>query len=118
MTTLQQMTEVVISHGPAFSGGDEESTSRVANEWIDEGFSPKSANLWMNAGFSEPSVAAKCRDAGMTPSICEQMASTMKETGFSIGHDGPIYALCNGDFHIDNFITMHNETKQMISEGY
>lgn len=104
MTELQAMKSAVSSFGEMFSGGDEESLNRVAQEWIDEGFSNDGASEWMSAGFWDAAVASEIYDAGISLRLVKKTAASLAECDMD-----PVYAMCNGDYSVKQFIAACNQ---------
>ena len=109
-TDLSAMTTVVLSHGAVFSGGSDSQAAEIAEEWLDHDFDESSADRWMDTGFWDPSTAAQIRDAGITASkaseLAESLAESEPEGTFTDGC--PIYAMCNCDYNVAEFIEAYN----------
>jgi hypothetical protein len=108
MTTTNEIAEVLAAYGEVFSGGQPD---EVAAEWVAAGITdPDEVNGWCLANVWEPKVAAKLRAAGISPqrlsSIAERMTRGMTpdEMRDRWTEGCPVYAACNGDIDVADFI--------------
>lgn len=100
-TNLSEMAAVLNRHGSVYTGGH---AAEMAQDWLDNDFTPAQADEWCEAGFWAPDVAAQVRDAGVTPDQAVAASASLTE---AIGEDedagevytdgDPIYAVCNND---------------------
>jgi hypothetical protein len=105
---LSEMIAVLISHGPAFSGGDEKSARDIAQDWIDHDFDRRQADAWCEIGVWDAHTAAALRDAKKTPAQVAKRAEELRDAegdGESEYTDGsPIYSVCNNDTNVSVLI--------------
>lgn len=73
------------------------SPREIAQEWIDEGFTPNKVVDWLWAGCFTAASARELAEAGITPN----QAQLPWRHGMSIG-----YAVANGQLSIENAITI------------
>jgi hypothetical protein len=103
MTKSQRIAEiarVLITHGPVFSGGDEQSAERIAADWHHYGFGAESVDKWCSVGCWTASVAAEFGNAYMTPRTA---ARACQRYGQQAGGDA-MYAACNADVPTEDII--------------
>ena len=98
---------VLISHGPVYSGGDQNSAKRIANEWHDYGFDAAETDEWCGAGCWTPSVAAEFHESHMTPRIASRACEAFDaKYGPTRGMDS-MYAACNEDLDAQSIISLY-----------
>lgn len=85
----------IISRGPMFSGGTDQTAKQIAEEWSDV-FTAEEASAWMDVGFWCPSTAGTARDLGISPRDVKRLCND-NITGF----DDPVYSMCNNDLNVE-----------------
>ncbi len=94
---------VLISHGPVFSGGDQQTAEHIAREWHDCGFGSVRVGMWCEVGCWTPSVAEDFRAARMTPSSAAKACQMHDDL-----HGGDsMYAACNADIATADIIEVY-----------
>jgi hypothetical protein len=94
---IAEIASVLITHGPVFSGGDQQTAERIAFDWHDHGFDASETDEWCGAGCWDASVAAEFHEAHMTPRTASRACERYDERhGQTRGMDA-MYAACNGD---------------------
>lgn len=94
---VADIARVLITHGPVFSGGDQQSANYIAADWLDHGFDADTTDEWCSAGCWTASVAAEFAEAGMTPRTAARACERYDERHGQTGGMDPMYAACNAD---------------------
>jgi len=107
-TYKSAIEEILIAAGDMFSGNEPDET---AAEWADEGFTPEQVQSWVDVGCWDALTAAALRDAKVTPERAAERAADLidaaggKIEAADVYTDGsPMYATCNGDLSLDEFV--------------
>jgi hypothetical protein len=98
MTTIQDYESALRTFGPAFDGGSDRSRNRIATEW--HGFfgdKITKARGYMNAGCWDAYTAHRFAKEGIS-------SDRLAKLGAILGHDDPVYSVCNGDLNIQSVI--------------
>ena len=90
---INAIAELLLSAGPAFSGGSESSAIDAAREWDGCDFTVDGVRLWTDAEVWNPSVADELHAAKVIP---RKMVAAV---GSQL-----IYDVCNGDESVESLI--------------
>jgi hypothetical protein len=98
MTTIQEYKSILRTFGPTFDGGSDRSRNDIATEWREYfGDDISVAKAYMDAGCWDACTAERFRKAKIKPSFLTKLKPIL-------GHDDPIYSVCNGDLNIQSVI--------------
>jgi hypothetical protein len=95
--TIADIASVLISHGPVFSGGDQQTAERIAFDWFDHGFDADETDQWCGAGCWTPSVAAEFHEDLMTPRTASRACERYDERHGQSRCEDAMYEACNGN---------------------
>lgn len=111
VTPIGSMIEAVTFRGPMFSGGGPVQAAEVASEWVACDFLRGDAEEWMDAGFWDPVTAKLIRDDGVTVRMAISANKRLQEKYPELfGDMSPIYAVCNSDYDVAEFVKECLET--------
>lgn len=102
-----EIADTLTSAGPSFSGAN---VHDEAAGWIEAGFGPDEVSEWVDAGFWDADMADRVRSAGVTADqvgdIVDRLIDGLDEDDLrrKFGGNLPVYALCNGDIGLDDFL--------------
>lgn len=95
--TIAEIARVLITHGPVFSGGDQQTAKGIAFDWFDHGFDAAETDEWCSAGCWDASIAAEFHAAYMTPRIASRACERYDERHRTLRGVGSMYEACNGN---------------------
>lgn len=100
---IAEIARVLISHGPVYSGGDQRTAERIAEDWMHCGFNARKTDEWCAVGCWTPSVAEDFRDAYMTPRNAAKACQMHNDL-----HGGDsMYSACNADIATAEIIEVY-----------